>query len=371
MKQHDAARATAKEEEDEKRKREEEEDAEDASGLKALGRLKEQIQSLQVQLHLQHVRTLHSLNSEARGLQQQLHAKLFSLPSYAQPNPAPPLAPLTSHSPSPFSSSGQREGRADVVVLVADLVDSSYAELRLSDLSTQQHEEQENYAAQWSVGGARAQALLREVKAHLGWLALLGEPDPQPPSKQKQTQEEDKKQTMTETEADAQGKDDDPLPPPPPHSPQQEQKGGSSMPDAPLQPPPPPLQTSSSGGGSDAQKAEPSSSAPILALLPDYRSRLLHMALLLQGPATLTLLDVELRERLVGLALTLPMAPTEADGDEEAEQVRQRQAPQRAALVVAVNAFCDSIVLAASALHTQATQTQAQPSSSTGAPDKM
>ena len=368
MKQHDAARAAAKEEEDEKRKREEEEDAEDASGLKALGRLKEQIQSLQVQLHLQHVRTLHSLNSEARGLQQQLHAKLFSLPSYAQPNPAPPLAPLTFHSPSPFSSSGQREGRADVVVLVADLVDSSYAELRLSDLSTQQQEEQENYAAQWSGGGAHAQALLREVKAHLGWLALLGEPHPQPPSKQKQTQEEDKKdQTMTETAADAQGKDDNALPPPPPHSPQQEQKGGSSSPDAPLPPP----QPSSSVGGRDAQKAEPSSSAPILALLPDYRSRLLHMALLLQGPATLSLLDVELRERLVGLALTLPMAPTEADGDEEAEQVRQRQAPQRAALVVAVNAFCDSIVLAASALHTQANQTQAQPSSSTGAPDKM
>ena len=265
-----------------------------------------------------------------------------------------------------------------MVVLVADLVDSSYAELRLSDLSPQPQPQQgeqelkENDAVRGAEGSAHADALLREVKAHLGWLALLGEPQPQPQPKQKEEADAEGEEVGEE----AQGKDDNPLPPPPPPTPQQEQQNDSSSSDMPLPPPPPLPQPSSGSSSAQKAKAAPSSSAPVLALLPDYRSRLLHMALLLQGPATLSLLDVELRERLVGLALTLPLAPADADSDgddddEGVEAVRQRQAPQRAALVLAVNTFCDGIVLAATALHTQAAAQPQVPLQTSPRPDKM
>ena len=170
-----------KEEYDEKK--EDESLKQDEAAQKGLARLRDKIKTLQVQLRLQHIRSLQVLNGETRVLQRQLQAQLLEMH-------------VARNSPSPRDTGGdkEREGEKDrmrccnstssvaLLALVADCIDSSCVELR-SDLSQLDLSENSSTSVDSSSSGSGSGSddtaalelakVARAVKRRLGWLSVL------------------------------------------------------------------------------------------------------------------------------------------------------------------------------------------------------
>ena len=278
--------------------------------MAALGRLKSQIQSLQVQLHLQHVKSLHALNTEARGLQVQLLGRLQSFPTGGSVGDATPQGGSdagTGGSPRQ-GKQGTAEASADIVSLVAELVDSSYAELRLVPMSLDE---------------SGASDVRQAIHEHLGWMVMAIQPTPEDDDEEEVggegggggggNQEQgrgDNHQPEAEHKAGNDPLHQSAMPPSPPpaaqasfqHEPElSEAKSAADMP-----PPPPTTRTRASTTQGPGPAPKPPTLAPTspppLALLPDFRTRALLMAFMLRSDAARSLVHEELRERLVALA---------------------------------------------------------------------
>lgn len=269
------------------------------TGMKALGRLKNQIQSLQVQLHIQHVTTLHTLNSEARGLQAQIQSKVQNLPESGCGSTR--CRPVGSENNSDDSNYG------DVVLLIADLIDSSYAELRLAQ------------SAACSEGVV--EGTTRNIRSYLGWMIMMGgtaETVSGSGVAYESSTCELNGCPSQDIDVQPEMKGEIPFPPHQVHF------------DLPLRPPTPPLPEAEGFSSTAAAPQLPSLPLP-LALLPDHRSRALLVAFMMHEDATLGLVNVELRERLVGFVCT-----SCADNSDFT-----------ARLLNNVNLFCDEVVTSA------------------------
>ena len=116
--------------------------------------LKDQIKSLQVQLRVQHVQALHSLNGEAREIQKKLQQELIDVAN------ATSIDQVDTNVQSRHKKDGHTDFKASLISLIADFIDCSCNNLR-SDIQSMGSESNNN---------ADAKPFLRK---HLGWMISL------------------------------------------------------------------------------------------------------------------------------------------------------------------------------------------------------
>ena len=249
-----------------------------------------QIQSLQMQLRLQYIEALQTLNAETRDMQRRIVAEVGGVVREAVSGcgrpplrrKAPPPPPPSDTSPDTRS---QRTQGPDVLQevplkdslfsLLAEFMDSSCISLRndLRELHVA------NTSATQGADNPRPHAASLEavIETHLGWMSSLGGNAADCASGDGGDTERSDAAEVESSEEALHGTAD-----PVGTSMHQDKEGAESQ---------PPASAPSSGGGAARRSVK-------LALLPDYRAKILWLSVMVDAPGVLGIVQNELLHRL-------------------------------------------------------------------------